>query len=334
MSDLFYQCTRDDALRQQGLLGQGTLPYPEVIANRFIPRIDVGGEYATDELSGATILAANLADPNNETTQDEALEDLHLLIMLFGTLKQKGQATAAELEDLRKRAEAIPVVGPLLFSPSNLPGTLASVGGVLHATSQTKRLIDLLKVSGSIKREIIAWSAAQARGVHRPLSKAARKRGVRIFYRNGKLTLRVPAASIAPYYHINPTISTGRHIHVPAQGGRQTLNTRVTPDSKAHSARGVGRILTGGTAGAVLAFAPQAVMDARESDSVGEFLEKSAYSQVGNAAAFAAGAAVAIFFAGPAIGVIALGIGVGALAQAGVSHFGVDKMVGDLLTNK
>jgi hypothetical protein len=75
-------------------------------------------------------------------------------------------------------------------------------------------------------------------------------------------------------------------------------------------------------------------MDARESDSIGEFLEKSAYSQVGNAAAFAAGAAVAIFIGGPAIGVIALGIGLGALAQAGVSHFGVDKWVGDTLTNK
>jgi hypothetical protein len=75
---------------------------------------------------------------------------------------------------------------------------------MLHATSQTRRVIDLLKVSGSIKREILAWAAAQARGVHRPLSKAARKRGVRIAYRNGKLTLRVPAASIAPTTTSNP----------------------------------------------------------------------------------------------------------------------------------
>lgn len=136
MSDLFYQCTRNDALRQQGLLGQGELPYPEVIANRVIPQIDVGGDYATDELSGAMVLAANLADPDNDTSPEEALEDLDLLVRLYAKAKEKGTASAAELEELRSRAEAIPVVGPLLFSHANLPGTLASVGGMIHATAR------------------------------------------------------------------------------------------------------------------------------------------------------------------------------------------------------
>jgi hypothetical protein len=116
MSDLFYQCTRDDALRQQGLLGQGTLPYPEVIANRVIPRIDVGGEYATDEFSGAMVLTTNLADPDDETTPKEAQEDLGLLILLYATIKQKSLATAAELEELRKLACCTPPARPSALS--------------------------------------------------------------------------------------------------------------------------------------------------------------------------------------------------------------------------
>jgi hypothetical protein len=201
---------------------------------------------------------------------------------------------------------------------------------MLHATSQTKRVIDLLKVSGSIKREILAWAAAQARGVHRPLSKAARKRGVRIAYRNGKLTLRVPAASIAPYYHIKTGISTGRRIHVPAQGGRQALNTRVTPDGKAYGTRGLGRVLGGTTAGAVLAFGPQAIADAQESESVREFVERSAYSQVGNIAAFGAGIAVAAVIAsGPIVVVLGLSLVAGAAVQWAVGSSGADEFIGD-----
>ncbi|HBO0859700.1 hypothetical protein KKY53_10635 [Pseudomonas aeruginosa] len=330
MSDLFYQCTRNDA-PSQGLLGQGTLPYPEVIANRAIPRVDLGGDYVTDELSGATYLAADLAQPDSEATADENLEDLGLLVTLYGTMKQKGLATAAELEDLRKSAEAIPVVGPLLFSPTNLPAVMGSLTGIVHASSQTRQVIDLLKVSGSIKREIIAWSAARSRGTYRPLNKAARKR-IRITYQNGKLILKVPASTLAPYYNLG-SINNGRHIHVSANGASQLLNSRVTPNTNMYGTRGAGRVLGHPLLSAALTFGPQGVADARESQSFKEFVDRSAYTQPTNGVVFAVGlgvTAAAITFGAPVIAAFAVSIAIGAGIQLILNSVDFNQKVGDL----
>lgn len=329
MSNLFYGCTRENPLGRplaSGLLGQGALPWPEVVAGRTFLHTDVGGEYGTDDLSAATLLAIDLAEPDTEASPGQTLDDLGLLVMLFAKLKENSSIAAKELAQLQKHAEAIPVIGPLLFSSSNLPGTLASVGGMLHATWQTRRVADLLKVSSAIKREIVTWSNDRSRGISRALKRPARKR-VKVTYRNGRAMLKIRAATLAPYYNLR-ALAYGRHIYIPANSVEKTLRGRVGPNPGTYGTRGLGRVFAGSAAGAALAFGPQAIIDAQDSKSVKEFVERSAYSQVGNVAAFGAGMAVAAIVSGPVVVVLGLSLVAGAAAQYLVGETGLDTYVG------
>ncbi|MBJ7223505.1 MULTISPECIES: hypothetical protein [unclassified Brenneria] len=331
MSDLFYQCTRNDAPAQQGLLGQGTLPYPEVIANRAIPQIDVGGDYATDELSGAMFLATALAQPDDESTPDETLEDLGLLLSLYAELQRTGKATAEELNELRKRGEAIPVIGPLVFSPANLPAVVGSLTGIAHATSQARRVIDLLNIPNSLKRELRNWATTRGRAGARSASKTFRRR-IKLVYVNGNLVFKIPASTLAPYYALRGLTAGGGHVHVPVHGANQALNTRVTPNTATYATRGLGRVLGSNWVGAALSMGPQAAIDAQNSADMREFAERSAYSQATNAAVFATGvvvAGVAAVAGAPVIAAFALALGAGLVVQFVLNKSGFNDWVGD-----
>ena len=45
---------------QDGLLGQGDLPWPSVVAARTYAKMDVGGLYSADDMSAAEFLVAEL----------------------------------------------------------------------------------------------------------------------------------------------------------------------------------------------------------------------------------------------------------------------------------
>ncbi|MEL7941656.1 MULTISPECIES: hypothetical protein [Pseudomonas] len=335
MSGLFYPCTREDpmGLGPQGLLGEGELPWPEVVAARAMPsRINIGGEYATDDYSGAMFLAGELASADSDMSEEEAEESLALLVFLFGKLKQAGKTSAKEMEALRKQAEAIPVVGPLLFSASNLPGTVANVAGMMHAGLKTKRVVDLLDIPDKLKKELATWASTRGRSGSRSARKTFHRR-IRLVHVEGNLKFRIPATETARLYRVGGEV-VGDLLQVPAYDTLKDLRSRTYIDAKAYGTRGFGKVLSSNAVGAALSFGPQAYIDASNSHSVGEFLEKSAYSQVGNVAAFTAGFVVASLVAGPAVIVIGISLIAGAGAQFTVERFGADKAIGDFLTGK
>ena len=57
---------------QDGLLGQGDLPWPSVVAARTYAKMDVGGLYSADDMSAAEVLVAELQSSETQLSADEA----------------------------------------------------------------------------------------------------------------------------------------------------------------------------------------------------------------------------------------------------------------------
>ncbi|SDP57259.1 hypothetical protein SAMN04490202_4927 [Pseudomonas reinekei] len=144
MNNGLYPCTAADPMGvgpHDGLLGEGALPWPSEIASRAFPSsLAIGGLYSTDDLSAAEFLIKELSSPEAELSEDEYEEYWILLISLIAKLKKAVNVTAEQFAKIQKKAVSIPVVGPLLFSPANLPGTLASVGGLFMLAREQPRL--------------------------------------------------------------------------------------------------------------------------------------------------------------------------------------------------
>lgn len=67
--------------------------------------------------------------------------------MLWGLLQNLSQAkdvSVDALESLQKAAAGIPVLGQLMFSPGNIPGTLASGSGLIMAATKAKKYLTCL----------------------------------------------------------------------------------------------------------------------------------------------------------------------------------------------
>ncbi|MED5611468.1 hypothetical protein VV867_27520 [Pseudomonas sp. JH-2] len=334
MSGPFYPCTREDPMGRgpQGLLGEGELPWPEVVAARAFPsQINIGGEYVTDDYSGAMFLAGELATADSGMPAEEAEESLALLVFLFGKLKQVGKTSAKEMEVLRKQAEAIPVVGPLLFSPTNLPGTVLSTIGMTHSGIQTRKLIDLLDIKSPLKKELLRWHKTRGQ-IRKASTRKMFNRRIKLIYSGNALKFQIPASSTASIYRLGDLYSGGK-IQVPRSQITSTLEKRIFIDSKMYGAKGFGKLIGSTSVGTLLSIGPQAYIDAKESKDLQEFLNRSAYSQVGNVAGLAAGVVVGLV-GGPAILVIAGGLIFGMAAQYVIGESGTDKKVGDILTGK
>ncbi|SDK88994.1 hypothetical protein SAMN05216189_105620 [Pseudomonas delhiensis] len=319
----------------QGLLGEGELPWPEVVAARAFPsQINIGGEYATDDLSGAAFLISELENPDNEMSAEETEDSIALLILLFARLKQSAKVSASELESLRKRAEAIPYIGSPLFGHANLPGTLAGVAGVLHARLLSKRLIDLLDIPDKLKKELLNWAKNRGQSGSRSARKTFHRR-IKLVYKKGHLLFEIPATETAKLYRIAG--KTGAEfVHVPAYNSMQALRSRTPIDGTAYGSRGVGKLLTGTASNGLLAFGPQAIIDAYGSSSWDDFMHRSAYSQPTNAAAFVVGTLAATAIGGTAIVGILIGLSIGVAVQIIMSDdmTGWGRDIGDSLTGK
>ncbi|RMN36173.1 hypothetical protein ALQ48_04452 [Pseudomonas coronafaciens pv. zizaniae] len=316
--------------RQAGLLGQGQMTFPsERPAPRTSALMTFGGYYAIDDFSAAMILISELKDPESGLNETELKSSVLFLNDLIANMKNASEVSAEALANLQKEAISIPVVGPLLFSTSNLPGTVAGVGGVISAALKTKKVSDLVDLPPGLQKTLNKWAKTKGSENFSTVNKKFKGR-LKIIRINGKLHLEVPLTAEAIKYRIFGA-NAGRAVHIPTTGTAKALNSSARLHSK--GARGVPKLIGGNIIGLALAVGPQAYMDAKSSNSMGEFLDKSADTQPTNLAAFGAGfiATVVIGTSAPLVIIIAAGITAGMAAQYFMGESGWDKSIAERL---
>jgi hypothetical protein len=318
---------------QAGLIGGGSLPFPSELASRAIPAPpNFAGYYATNDYNAAMFLAHELASPDLDMSPSEAQESLQLLRSLIRNLSAAKNITVEMLKELQKTAEAIPEVGPLMFSPANLPGTLVSAGSTVAALAKSKSTVDLLDLSAADKKKLLKW--ANSRGTANSTSAKKTFRGrIKLIRVAGQLHFEVPITAQAQSYKVLGQV--GQQVaHIPAYGTKAALSRTALLHSG--GAAGGLKFMTGNTVGFALAVGPQAYFDYTSSASMDEFYRKSAYSQPTNVASFTAGAIVSIalgsLVGAPLVIVLLVGWGFGVATQAYMSETGTDKKIGDYLT--
>ena len=331
-----YPCTAADPMGtggQDGLLGQGDLPWPSVVAARTYGRLDIGGIYSADDMSAAEFLIAELKSPDNELTADEAEEYALQLHSLISKIESSAKVTKDQVLALKEKAEAIPIVGKLLFGTANLPGTIANVGALVHAASMSTKVENLLDMTGDTRKKLKKWAASRGKPNSISASRALKGR-LKLVRVGGNLYFEVPANTKASIYRLSGAV-VGSHAHIPAFNTAKALRATAYVDGAAYGSRGIGLALTGKLSGGVLAFVPQAAVDWSESTDVTDFLKKSAYSQPTNGLAFAAGVAIGMASA-PAVVVITVSIFAGLAIQLAMSDDGLGWAtdLGNFLTGK
>ncbi|CAI8784430.1 PE domain-containing protein [Pseudomonas sp. IT-P74] len=336
MDERFLPCTVANprgSRQQAGLMGRGNLPFPSEIASRAFPAPpNFAGYYATNDYNAAMFLAHELASPDSDMSPTEAQESLQLLRSLIRSLSSAPDVSVEALKELQKTAEAIPEIGPLMFSPANLPGTLVSAGTSVAAFSRSKSVIDLLDLSAADKKKLIKW--ANSRGTANSTSaKKAFKGRIKLIRVAGQLHFEVPITAQAQSYKVLGAVGQ-KVAHVPAYGTKNALNKRAT--LHAEGATGGLKFMTGNTVGVALAIGPQAYLDYSSSTSMGEFYKKSVYTQPTNLAAFAGGVLVSFFMgsslvAAPLVIVVLAGWGAGMAVQYYMGKSGTDKKAGNFI---
>ncbi len=146
------------------------------------------------------------------------------------------------------------------------------------------------------------------------------------------LKFQVPVMKGAAYYNIR-SLRVGNNIHMPVHHAQRLLNSRVGLDPRTYGAQGFAKIISSNAVGGLLSFGPQALIDARDSNSLGEFFERSAYSQPANVVGFATSVLTAAAIgSAPLVLVIGISFLLGTIAQKAFVEYGGDKKLGDGLT--
>ncbi|POP67687.1 hypothetical protein [Pseudomonas syringae] len=315
---------------QAGLLGQGQKSFPsEQPTPRTSALMTFGGYYAIDDVSAAMVLINELKDPDANLNETESKSSALFLRDIIANLRTGLDISAEALANLQKEAMSIPVVGPLLFSSSNLPGTAASVGGMISAASKTKKVSDLMDLPSGLQKKLTAWAKTKGSENFSKVNKKFKGR-FKIIRINGMLHLEVPLTAEAIRYRIFGA-NAGQAVHIPTTGTAKALNSSARLNSE--GARGVPKLIGGNIIGFALAVGPQAYMDATSSSSMGEFLDKSADTQPTNLAAFGAGyiATVMIGASAPLVVIIGAGLIAGLAAQYFMGDSGWDKSIAERL---
>ena len=220
-----------------------------------------------------------------------------------------------------------------MFSTANLPGTLASVGGVIHSASKSTKVENLLDLPDATRKKLKQWAATRGKPGSVSANRAFRGR-IKIIRLGGNLYFEVPTSAKASMYRHSGAV-VGRTLNIPVYSTASSLSARAHVDSSAYGQRGVGKLLVGSAAGPLLAFGPQLIIDAHDATSVEEFFKRSAYSQPTNALAFASGLAVGALIGGSAaVVLIPVGLAVGVWVQLFMSDdvSGLGTSLGDYLT--
>lgn len=319
--------------RQPGLLGKGTLPSaPDMQMGAFTCEpLNIGGLYATDEYGAAMFLASELKSPDSDLNEGEREEAALMLRDLIANLYRVGEVSFDQMVQLQREAESIPNIGPLLFSAANLPGTVAGVGGMVSALSKVKSVNALLDMTPAVRKQLKAWAKT---GGSNDYMKASRhfKGRIKLVRVNGILHFDIPVTAQAANYRILGKIGEA-HAKIPISKTAGSL--RKLSLLHGNGATGFAKVMGGNSVGALLAVGPQAYIDAHSSESMRQFLYKTAYSQPANVASFAVGAVVTLglTFAGvPLIVIIGTSLAVGLVTQAAFGARGWDKDIGDFFT--
>ncbi|WP_052469301.1 hypothetical protein [Pseudomonas massiliensis] len=333
-----YLCTaenRQGIWPDPGMLGRSYTAFPENSVGEFRGGPSIGGYYSIDDYHAALFLAYELGDPDIVMEPDEALEKANLLHDLMQKVQRGGRATLEQLSVLQKAAESIPEIGPLLFSPTSLPGTMVTAGTLVAAASATKPMHQLLDLTNARKKALSQWSRAKGK----TRAKAARKLaqgGVKFVTLAGKHYLDVPVTTMASRYLIGGKMPASSAL-IPASSTRAALMQRAV--LKANGARGGLRIASSTIVGTVLAVVPQAIADYTNAKDARDFLRRSTYTQPVNVAALAASWLVPTIVVGiasvltggtlPFVVILAIGAMAGQFAQYGLDKTGLNHRVGD-----
>lgn len=124
---------------------------------------------------------------------------------------------------------------------------------------------------------------------------------------------------------------------MPVHQAQRLLNSRVGLDPQTYGSKGFAKVISSNAVGGLLSFGPQALIDARASHSLGEFWERSAYSQISNLVGFSVGVAATVFIGGaglPLVVVIALSAAASTFVQHQFIKSGFDRRIGDALTGR
>ncbi|WP_268796892.1 C40 family peptidase [Pseudomonas huanghezhanensis] len=298
--------------------------------NFYMRPPNLAGLYVTDNYTAALLLISQLSSPDQDMSSAEAESSALLLRELLKVMEGAKDVSVEALQSLQKAAAAIPTIGPLMFSPGNIPGTIASASGLVMAAAKTKKLSDMLDLTSAQRTKLRKWASRRGGPNVNEAGKILKGR-IKVLRKAGQLVLEIPLTLESKDYKILGEIGKPA-VTIPAAAVQGELSKRVY--LHANAARGGLKLLTGGTVGAALAVGPQAYLDWTSSTTNEEFYRKSAESQPTNAVSFVAGAAVtfAIGLTGaPLIIVIAVGWGAGLLAQHAMAKYGWDKDAEDWL---
>lgn len=315
--------------RQPGLLGGGQQGFAGETAMSFYMRPpNLAGQYAVETYTAALLLVSQLSSPDEDMSSAEAETSALLLRELLNELESAKDVSVDALRALQKTAQEIPTIGPLMFSPGNIPGTIASASGLVMAAAKTKKLSDVLDLTSAQRTKLRRWANRKGGPKLNEAGKVLKGR-IKVIRKAGQLVLEIPLTLDSKDYKIFGEIGKSK-VSIPAGAARSSLNKRLY--LHADAARGPLKLVTSGTVGFALAVGPQAYLDWTSSTTKEEFYKKSAQSQPTNVVSFVAGAIVTTFlgFAGaPLVLVIAVGWGVGLYAQHAMSKYGLDKEAED-----
>lgn len=153
------QCNR----REFGLLGGGQRQFvSESAMDFYLKPGQFAGDYAIDDYTAAWYLVHQLSSRDEQMSPAELKSGAFLLQELLHKLKFASNVSVEALKTLQQAAESIPVIGQLMFSGGNLPGTLATAAGGIMAAAKSIKVNDLLDLTAAQKDKLNAW--ANSRG--------------------------------------------------------------------------------------------------------------------------------------------------------------------------
>lgn len=328
------QCNR----RQSGLLGGGQQGVAGGSAMDFYMQPGrFAGQYPTDDYTAAVYLVHQLSSSDEQMTPDEFRSAALLLRELLQKLKSATNVSVEALQTLQQAAQNIPGIGPLMFSQSNLPGTVATAAGGVMAAAKAKKVTDLLDLTTEQKAKLHAW--ANSRGTPGAQSAGKTFKGsIKIIAKEGQLFFEVPVTAVAKHYKILSAVGPTA-AHIPVGNTKAALNQFA--HLHANGATGALKFMGGNTVGAALAIGPQAYLDYSSSTTGTEFYNKSVYTQptnivsaaagVGSGYALAGATAMLAIPAAPLVVVVAVGFLAGLAMQWAMVEFGVDRKIGNAL---
>ncbi|ALE00617.1 hypothetical protein A988_18168 [Pseudomonas syringae BRIP39023] len=302
-----------------------------------MPLSNFAGTYETDDYNAALYLIYQLSSPDEQLSAEESKKGALLLREIFQRLETGAKISVEALKSLQQAAENIPEIGPLMFSPGNLTGTVATAAGAVMAAAQTKKVMDLLDLTAAQKAKLNSWADARGTASARSASKTF-KGTIRIISKEGKLFFEIPTTAVARHYILMGKV--GQSVaHIPLIN----TNTALSQSARLHAdgATGILKRLGGPYVGMAIAVGPQLAIDASNSQSWKELYNKSADNQPTNVisavAGIGGGSAVGIVTgalslpAAPLAVVIGVGFIVGLGVQWVIVENGWDKKIGKAL---